>query len=77
MKVRQAYIRSEEGGVMTTFLDDRPDLKVGSIISLKDYKPEIKWIVEFLSEHLHDASDFEFHRKWDNNNYDKHKGLGI
>lgn len=62
---------------LTTWVDKRPDLKEGAIISLKDFKPEQKWIVHTIYEGEHEASDFEFHRKWDNNDYSKHVGLNL
>ncbi len=78
MKIKQACLQSIDGHEMLlTWLDVRPGLKPGSIISLADFKPEKKWVVQELYQHEHDATDFDFHRKWDNNNYDHHKGLGV
>jgi hypothetical protein len=62
---------------LTTWIDTRPGLKEGVIISLKDFKPEQKWIINKIFDSEHEASDFEFHRKWDNNDYSKHKGLDL
>jgi hypothetical protein len=60
-----------------TWLDNRPDLKVGVSVSLKDFKPDIKWQVLNIYKPELDSKDLDFHRKWDNNNYDKHTGLGV
>lgn len=67
MKIRQAYLRNEHGEVMTTWLDDRPDLKEGCFVTLKDFKPDTKWEVIHLYYNAHEAKDFDWHRKWDNN----------
>lgn len=58
---------------LTTWVDKRKDVKVGSIISLKDV--EGKWRVHriFDVEMLEDQ--LNTHRFFDNNNYDKHEGL--
>lgn len=77
MQIRQAYLRNENSEVMTTWLDDDPRLKEGVFITLKDFKPEMKWEVIQLYHDSREAADFDFHRKWDNNNYDKHVGLAI
>jgi len=64
---------------MTTWLDRHPRLAEGAKITLADYNPEIVWVVKkiYESPQPHFASEFDFHRKWDNNNYDRHKGLGV
>ena len=78
MKIQQAYLRSEHNEVMTTWLDVQPKLKLGAFITLKDFNdPETKWEVIFLFDDVREATDFDFHRKWDNNNYDKHEGLNV
>lgn len=78
MRIVQATLKSIDGNEMlTTWLDVQPKLKEGAIITLRDFKPEKHWMVERLFAHTHEAADFNFHRKWDNNNYDKHEGLGI
>ena len=80
MKIVQVDLRHEytngEALTMTTWLDMRPDLKVGVSVSLKDISPA-EWRVVKLYDAVHEAADFDFHRKWDNNNYDKHKGLKV
>lgn len=77
MKIVQVMLRSPEGELFTTWVDKRPDLKKGAEITLKDLKPEMKWLVTAVFDQEHDAADFDFHRKWDNNNYDKHEGLKV
>jgi hypothetical protein len=80
MKVQQAYLIGKTVGgenlTMTTWLDVQPKLKQGAVITLKDF-PDVKWLVETLYENEHDATDFDFHRTWDNNDYSKHTGLNI
>lgn len=78
MKIKQAVLKNLNGNeTMTTWLDVRPGLKAGAIVSLKDFKPEERWRVEELFEQEHEATDFDFHRNWTNNNFDKHVGLGL
>lgn len=77
MKIVQVQLKSFNE-TLTTWVDVRPGLKPGAIITLKDWEdPKKHWEVVAVYGNEHDASDFEFHRKWDNNNYDKHKGLGL
>ena len=80
MKVKQAYLVATtidgEKITMTTWLDIQPALKEGAVVTLKDF-PHVKWRVLELYAAEHDAQDFDFHRKWDNNNYDHHTGLGV
>jgi len=72
-KLRQVSLKSGRVG-MTTWVDDRPDLKEGVVITLKTYiEPTREWKVERLYETVREESDFM--RKFDNNNYDKHVGL--
>lgn len=78
MKIVQAFLKNVNGSeTMTTWLDVQPGLKAGALISLKDFKPNERWMVAELYEGEHDASAFDFHRKWDNNDYTKHGGLGL
>jgi len=63
----QVMLRSEHSEVMTTWLDARPNLKKGAVITLKDFMPNTKWLVIELYPKVHDAKDFDWHRKWDNN----------
>lgn len=52
--------------LMTTWVDVRKDLKQGAIISLKNAKG--KWRVDYLyQDGIYEATDFDWHRKWDNN----------
>lgn len=78
MKIVQCHLKNLNGNeTLVTWLDVHPQLKPGVIVSLRDFKPEERWQVAEIYGGEHDAIDFDFHRKWDNNNYDKHKGLGI
>lgn len=78
MTIKQAILKNINGNeTLTTWLDVRPGLKTGAIVSLKDFKPGEKWVVQELFEQEHDARDFDFHRRWTNNNFDKHEGLGL
>lgn len=76
MKVIQVDLISNQE-CLTCWVDSRPDLKRGIWITLKDFKPKQRWYVQEVYNSEHNASEFDFHRKWDNNNYDKHKGLAI
>ncbi len=80
MKIVQASLTgttpNHEVLKMTTWLDVRPDLKEGVVITLKGFE-KVQWYVDKLYDGLHDAADFEFHRKWDNNDYSKHEGLKL
>lgn len=51
---------------MTTWLDKKPGLAKGAVIIIKDI-PKIKWIVKELYRTEHESSEFDWHRKWDNN----------
>lgn len=63
---------------MTTWLDKHPKLKEGTSVSLADYEPETYWLVRKIYDGpVHTVKDFDFHRKWDNNDYTKHEGLGV
>lgn len=66
MKVIQASLKAPGGETMTTWLDVRPDLKHGVDIELKDM-PGTRWKVVKLYDGEHEATDFDWHRKWDNN----------
>lgn len=82
MKIIQVQLKSVNE-ILTTWVDKRPGLKIGAIITLKDYvDPQFpgavkNWEVIDIYDKEHEGSDFDFHRKWDNNNYDHHKGLGV
>lgn len=75
----QAVLEAIEGGeVLTTWLDKKPNLVAGSIVSLKTYKdPTKKWRVARIYDMEHSVHDFDFHYRWDNNDYSKHEGLKI
>lgn len=62
---------------LTTWLDVQPGLKVGAMITLKGYSPDQLWYVSKLYSSVHNSTEFDFHRKWDNNDYQKHNGLKI
>lgn len=78
MKIVQVELAATLSGErLTTWVDWRPDLREGSTITLKDFMPETRWTVVRLYGKEHDARDFDFHRKWDNNDYSKHEGLKL
>lgn len=77
MKIVQVMLRNHDHELLTTWVDKRPDLKEGAVLTLRDFKPDMEWQVTAVFDQEHDSKDFDFHRKWDNNNYDKHKGLGV
>jgi hypothetical protein len=78
MKIKHAVLKNLNGNeTLTTWLDVQPTLKEGAIISLKDFKPDELWLVSALYKDEHESTDLDFHRKWDNNNYDHHKGLDL
>jgi hypothetical protein len=71
--LRQVSLKSENIG-MTTWVDDKPGLREGVLITLKTYiEPDRKWLVERMYEGTKEEGDFI--RNFDNNNYDKHVGL--
>ena len=51
---------------MITWVNKRPDLKVGSDIYLTD-KPKVKWHVTDIYPGEQEAQAFDWHRKWTNN----------
>jgi hypothetical protein len=72
--------RIAENGVVAfnTWVEKDPQLKVGKIVVFKD--PALKEH-EWTIHHIYDL-EVEFdtiakQRDFDNNNYDKHKGLGL
>jgi hypothetical protein len=71
----QVYLKNSLDETLTTWVDVRPDLKIGSYITLKDFKPDVRWKVIAVFDTELESKSLEFHRKWDNNNYDKHVGL--
>lgn len=77
MTIVQVELRNGKE-MLTTWVDDRSDLKTGKYITLKDFKPNIRWyVVRIYRDTPKDSKDFDFHRKWDNNDYSKHTGLTI
>jgi hypothetical protein len=79
MKIVQVDLENIDGPErLTTWVDALPGLKTGSVITLKDFKETIKWRIKKIYTAVYkESTDFDFHRTWDNNNYDKHKGLGV
>lgn len=75
MKLVQVTLENDKKERFTTWVDNRKELRPGVKVTLKDYRPNVKWTVYQVFEAQIDAKDIEFHRKWDNNNYDKHEGL--
>lgn len=69
MTIVQVTLENDYGERLTTWVDKRPDLHIGSKVQLKDFKPEVWWKVEAIYDydHQHHASDFDWHRKWSNN----------
>lgn len=67
MKIVQVDLRSDKGEILTTWVDNRTDLKEGVYITLKDFKTDTKWRVVKVYSFEHDSKDFDWHRKWDNN----------
>lgn len=68
MKIIQVFLRNPKGPeTLTTWVDVRPTLKVGNLITLKDFKPDQQWLVDAIYPGEHEAKDFDWHRKWDNN----------
>lgn len=73
--MKQCTLKSARS-VMTTWLESRPDVKLGTIIELKEV-PKKHWEVIAIYDNEIESTDLDFHRKWDNNNYDKHQGLNL
>lgn len=63
----QVDLLTKQGEKMTTWVDKRPDLKEGVWITLKDFKSDTKWCVMKLYNQEHTSTEFDWHRKWDNN----------
>lgn len=51
--------------MMTTWLEKRKGVEVGSLISLKDV--EGKWEIAHIYDMEHGDNEFNWHRKWTNN----------
>lgn len=67
MKIVQVQLKSDNGETLVTWLDSRKGLKEGVYVTLKDFKPDTKWEVVNLYPGEHESSEFDWHRKWDNN----------
>lgn len=69
VKLKQCKLRSTSGSeTLVTWLDVKPQLKPGAIISLKDFEtPSKRWIVEEIYDIEISAEDIAWHRKWTNN----------
>lgn len=74
--LRQVKLVTIGGRQMTTWVDDRPDLRRGSVIELDKMKGT-KWLIEELYSTKIAEELLDMNRNWDNNNYDKHKGLKV
>lgn len=55
----------KEKRLMTTWVNDRPDLKVGIDIELKNV--EGLWRVNKIYSGVRESAEFDWHRKWSNN----------
>jgi hypothetical protein len=76
MKIVQVILYSNSSQ-MTTWVDNRPDLKEGVDIELKEIPGRLWRVAKIFRGVELDSKALDFHRKWDNNNYDKHEGLKI
>lgn len=64
MAIRQAFVTSlDDSEVLTTWLDMRPGLRLGVVITL-DGHPGKRWLVAELPEVEHDPARFRWHRRW-------------
>ena len=75
MKIIQVKLKSGRSR-MTTWVEKRSDVKVGNKLELKEI-PDKVWEIDSVYSIELNSRDLDFHRKWDNNNYDKHVGLGL
>lgn len=68
-----SLICKEDGATMTTWVDQNEKVKVGAVISLKgnDHTFTVREVYE--TRPMSEVSN----RGFDNNNYDKHVGLGL
>jgi hypothetical protein len=65
MRIVQVQLREvNTTGILTTWVDKKPGLKKGSIVTLKDQK-ERKW--EVLEIYSPEKEHTELHRGWNNN----------
>lgn len=75
--VQVTLYREVDGARMTTWVDNKPNLRLGSRITLKDCVEDGLWQVVERFDGEHETHDFDFHRGWDNNDYSKHEGLKL
>lgn len=66
MKVVQIKLRNQKS-TLITWVDYRDDLKIGNFITLKEFKRGIRWRIEEIYPGVHEADEFDWHRKWSNN----------
>ena len=66
-------VDEDHAHTLTTWVEKKPGLKKGSLITLEEYPGWVWNVIHFYNEE-HEFDDFDFHRKWDNNNYDRHTG---
>jgi hypothetical protein len=72
-KLRQVSLKSGKIG-MTAWVDDKPGLKEGVVITLKTYiEPDRHWKVERLYDTVREEKDFV--RNFKNDDTRKHPGL--
>lgn len=65
----------DEQRILTTWLENDKRIKEGVNLTLKEYGTNCVWHVNKV---FGTASFNEInHHGWDNNNYDKHEGLGL
>lgn len=72
----QVDLSRSDGRTMTTWVDKRPDLKVGSFVSLKEGEVNLYWRIEKIYD-LEVPKNKLGTRGFDNNNYDKHDGTAL
>ena len=73
----QVDLKRADGVEMTTWVDKRPDLKEGVLLSLKDEDKDVFWRVNKVYDIEMDKDQVEKNRGWDNNYYEKHDGTGM
>jgi hypothetical protein len=80
LMVQISVMRNNEDNQLvafTTWVPVDKRLKVGSIIEFKDpLLKQHKWTITHIYDKELEMDSIDYHG-WDNNNYDKHKGLNI
>lgn len=68
MKIVQVKLENLDypGETLTTWVDVRPGLQEGALVTLKG-QPGMEWVVKEYYGKEHEADEFDWHRKWDNN----------